>query len=174
MLFCTSLYSSDIEFVKKSFNQLNEELTKEQLKKEKYIMGLHKRTLYSIERDMQDVYQEKDLRFDILENLLKIHNKTNSIVISTLLINKTLEYTSIKNQTTLLHYIKPASDFLYKNKFCDGYLFKGIFLENYKNDRKGAINIYQEGIKECSLSKSKWKHLELQSRLNVARHKKMK
>ena len=72
-------------------------------------------------------------------------------------------FVSLKNSDLVKQYIAPIADKLYRNKLCDGYIFKGEYEYSVNKNIQKSIEIYKEGIRSCKIE---WKNFELLSRLN--------
>lgn len=144
-------------------NIIKNELTKESFKYDYYKYSKNLKILFSLEKQLKQVNQTKLEKYKTLNKFMKLNNRVNSNILTSVLLNQTLKIINLKNLSDVRKYIKPLADTLYKNKICDGYLFKGEYEYSLNNKLEKAISIYKDGIKNCNLE---WKKFELQGRLN--------
>jgi hypothetical protein len=105
---------------------------------------------------------------DYLDSLLRIQKKSNSLIVSQLMLNQTLKLVNIKDSVTFNKYSKSSVDLLYSHKICDGFLFMGDFIERSEGNKPRAFRVYENGVAECLV---KWKRFELVSRLRSVKQK---
>lgn len=106
--------------------------------------------------------QSKDHSY-YLNKLRKLEKEANSLLVSSIVLNRYIMFVSLKNSDLVKQYIAPIADKLYRNKLCDGYIFKGEYEYSVNKNIQKSIEIYKEGIRSCKI---KWKNFELLSRLN--------
>jgi hypothetical protein len=149
-------FANDVRIIKS-------ELKKEIFKYDYYKYFNNNKKLFSLERQLKQVPQSKAEIYIILNKFMKLNNRVNSNILTYVLLKQILKTINLKNLSDVHKYIKPLANSLYKNKICDGYLFKGEYEYSLNNNLDKAISIYKEGLVHCSLE---WKRFELQSRLN--------
>ncbi len=149
-------FSNDVKIVKS-------ELKKESFKYDYYKYFTNRKVLFSLENQLKKRYQTKLEIYKILDKFMKLNNRVNSNILTSVLLNQILKTINLKNLSDVRKYIKPLANSLYKNKICDGYLFKGEYEYSLNSNLEKAISIYKEGVEHCSLE---WKRFELQGRLN--------
>lgn len=116
----------------------------------------------------KDAYKKGNLnRFKILDKLLQYQKQSKSLIIAQYAIDEALMYVNVNDVKRFKKYIKPHADILYKRGLCDGYLFKGIYMQNIKGDKLKALDIYRSGVKNCTIG---WKKMNILSRENKLKY----
>ncbi|MDD3834745.1 MAG: hypothetical protein PHS42_04645 [Sulfurimonas sp.] len=161
LLLAPLLLFGDAE-LERAVDEIKAEISQKDFAKDlkKFEKGL--KQAQKLEKYETDAYHKNNsTRFLILDGLKEVQNETQSLIASQYLINKTLNYVNIKDPVKLFSYIKDATELLYTNGLCDGYLFKGIYMEDVIHDKRAALNLYENGVKSCKI---KWKKDGLISR----------
>lgn len=160
-----SLYAGSLD---KAYNDVQAELTPQEYKSELSLFQLYKKQIFAIEELEKNAYQKgSKARFTYLDELLDIQKTSRSIIVSQLLLDKSLQYINLKNIKYFNKYVAPASSILYKNEMCDGYLFEGIKEESINGNIQRAMEIYTKGLKNCSVE---WKRFQIIGRINKIKY----
>jgi len=157
------IFASNMMPFKIDVNIIKNELSNAKFKKE-YIKYTKNIQLLSIlEKQLNKSSKSKKEKYKILDKFISLENRSNSIILTSILLNQSLKIVSLKNLIDVRKYIKPLANKLYEHQICDGYIFKGEYEYSLNNDLEKSLSIYKEGVKNCNLE---WKRFEIQSRLN--------
>ena len=147
---------------------IKQELGEENFLHEYKLFMPYKNKIKNLQKLEKNVFQEKALRFEILDKLLKYQKQSNSLIIAQYGIDEGLRYVNLKDVKKFKKYILPNAEVLYKRGMCDGYLFKGIYSQNIEGNSLEALKIYRQGAKNCTIS---WKKMNILSRMNKLRYR---
>lgn len=168
LLLAALLQASNAEIMNAT-KLIKAEVSDSVFKRDYKIFLKYKGEIDKLDRYNANAYSKKNsTRFKILDNLLEIQKKSDSLIISQYMLNQTLKYISIKDSVKFMKYAKPSIDTLYKNRLCDGFLFMGDYEEKLKGNKIEALNIYEQGFKICKI---KWKRFELRSRASQVKYR---
>ena len=137
------------------------EFTINEYKKEQKKFNIYKSKFQALDSIKIDS-QSKDHSY-YLNELRKLEKEANSLLVSSIVLNRYIMFISLKNYDLVKQYIVPVADKLYENKLCDGYIFTGEYEFSINKNLKKSLEVYKEGIKNCKIE---WKRFELLGRLN--------
>lgn len=130
------------------------------VKLENRIFNKLTKKLKSLEKRFAESTKRED-KLKVIEELQSLAYQDQSIILYSIALNKTISIINLRDLEYVRKYIKPSADFLYKNRLCDGYLFKGEYEKSLNSDSQRALKIYEEGINNC---KVEWKKFFLVGR----------
>lgn len=164
-LFSTLAFAQNLPFNKELLD-IQAELTPAKYEVEYKIYTTYLKDLKELETTQTKIYADKQNRIIFLNKLQQLQKESNSLIIASILLNKTVEFVGIANKAFSSQYLEPTAEILYRKKICQGYIFKGETLYSLHGKLKESVAVYKEGLNECTAEKNAWKNFAILSRYN--------
>ena len=161
------MFASETFLSKKLLNDIKMELGAKNYKQEYLIYNANMSNISDIYQYKKLIRSDKKARFEMLDRLALLQKQTNSAILASIVIKESLWNINITDETLFTKYMKTSVELLYHKKMCDGYIFMGEYLDRFKHDKKEAMKIYSQGMKECKIP---WKNTALLSRYRKVKY----